>query len=99
MVDGLGFGALAVILTLPGRNGVIGRYRGDILLAIYLAYLLTILGFRCFWIEFFADSISLFIRINEFLNAAIGRSCSVGYGVFGNYRANFGLKRKYETDP
>ncbi len=39
---GLGFGALAVILTFPGRNGVIGRYRGLILLAIYLAYLLTI---------------------------------------------------------
>ncbi len=40
---GLGFGALAVILTFPGRNGIIGRYRGIILLAIYLAYLLTIL--------------------------------------------------------
>lgn len=40
---GLGFGALAVILTFPGRNGIIGRYRGIILLAIYFAYLLTIL--------------------------------------------------------
>lgn len=40
---GLGFGALTVALTFPGRDGVIGRKRGVILLALYLAYVLTIL--------------------------------------------------------
>lgn len=42
IATGLGFGALGVILTLPGKDGIIGRCRGLILLAIYLAYLITI---------------------------------------------------------
>lgn len=43
---GLGFGIATVALTFPGRDGIIGRPRGLILLAFYFAYLITILGYR-----------------------------------------------------
>jgi cation:H+ antiporter len=37
------FGALAVMLTLPDRGGAIGRWRGVLLLAVYLAYVTLVL--------------------------------------------------------
>jgi cation:H+ antiporter len=37
------FGALAVLLTLPDRGGAIGRWRGVLLLAVYLAYVTLVL--------------------------------------------------------
>lgn len=40
---GLGFGVLTVITTVPGRSGMIGRRRGALLLALYVAYLVAIL--------------------------------------------------------
>lgn len=43
VVIGLGFGALLVVAVFPRRNGLIGRRRGVLLLAIYAAYLVTIL--------------------------------------------------------
>jgi cation:H+ antiporter len=43
VVIGLGFGAVTVALTYPGRRGFIGRGRGVILLALYVAYVVTIL--------------------------------------------------------
>ncbi len=43
---GLGFGVVTVALTFPGRDGIIGRTRGLILFALYIAYLITILGYR-----------------------------------------------------
>lgn len=39
----LGFGVIAVALTLPNRRGLIHRSRGAILLALYAAYLITVL--------------------------------------------------------
>jgi cation:H+ antiporter len=36
---GLGFGAIAVLLTYPGSSGVIGRKRGIVLVILYAAYL------------------------------------------------------------
>ncbi|HMQ03068.1 MAG TPA: calcium/sodium antiporter [Pyrinomonadaceae bacterium] len=41
---GLGFGLVTVLLTFPGRDGVIGRSRGAILLVLYAAYVTTILS-------------------------------------------------------
>lgn len=40
---GLGFGALTVLATLPGRQGLLDRRRGLLLLALYAAYLAAIL--------------------------------------------------------
>jgi cation:H+ antiporter len=40
---GLGFGILVVLACYPGRAGVIERRRGALLLALYAAYLVTIL--------------------------------------------------------
>lgn len=39
----LGFGLAAVALTLPARNGTIGRPRGAVLLLVYFAYLALVL--------------------------------------------------------
>ena len=39
----LGFGFVALVFTFPGRNDFIGRYRGVMLLLLYLAYLALIL--------------------------------------------------------
>ncbi len=41
---GLGFGALTVILTFPGRGGRISRVRGLILVTLYIIYTVTILS-------------------------------------------------------
>lgn len=38
----LAFGLIAVVLTYPPRNGFIQRKRGVLLLALYIAYLITI---------------------------------------------------------
>ncbi len=38
----LAFGLVAVILTLPGRSGYIGRARGLVLLLLYLAYVVVV---------------------------------------------------------
>jgi hypothetical protein len=40
---GLGFGAMTVALIFPARDGLIGRGRGALLLALYLVYVATIL--------------------------------------------------------
>lgn len=40
---GIGFGIITVALTLPARNGVIGRSRGTMLIVLYVGYLITIL--------------------------------------------------------
>jgi cation:H+ antiporter len=40
---GLAFGVLTVLATLPGRGGWIGRRRGVLLVALFAAYLTTIL--------------------------------------------------------
>ncbi len=40
---GLGFGVLTVLAIYPGRSGLIERRRGALLLALYAAYLVTIL--------------------------------------------------------
>lgn len=40
---GIGFGIITVALTLPARNGVIGRSRGAMLIVLYVGYLITIL--------------------------------------------------------
>jgi cation:H+ antiporter len=40
---GLGFGALTVAMIYPGRDGIIGRRRGVMLLAIYAVYVVAIL--------------------------------------------------------
>lgn len=39
----LGFGALSLACTFPGRSGVIGRLRGGVLLALYAAYVVALL--------------------------------------------------------
>jgi cation:H+ antiporter len=39
----LALGVLAVALTFPPRGGVIGRYRGGMLLAVYAVYLVAVL--------------------------------------------------------
>jgi cation:H+ antiporter len=39
----LALGVLAVALTYPSRNGIIGRYRGGMLLAVYVVYLTAVL--------------------------------------------------------
>ena len=39
----LGIGWVAVMLTFPGRDGVIGRGRGAVLLVLYAAYLFAVL--------------------------------------------------------
>jgi len=43
VIIGLGFGAITVAVSLPDRGGMIGRRRGGVLLALYAAYLATIL--------------------------------------------------------
>jgi cation:H+ antiporter len=40
---GLGFGALTVTLTYPSKTGFIGRWRGFLLLTLYLIYVFVIL--------------------------------------------------------
>ena len=40
---GLGFGAITVALVFPARDGLLGRRRGALLLALYVVYLSTIL--------------------------------------------------------
>jgi cation:H+ antiporter len=40
---GLGFGALAVVLTYPAAGGVIERRRGFLLIAVYAVYVVTLL--------------------------------------------------------
>jgi cation:H+ antiporter len=40
---GLGFGAITVALVFPARDGLIGRGRGALLLALYAVYISTIL--------------------------------------------------------
>lgn len=40
---GIGFGIITVALTLPARNGAIGRSRGTMLIVLYVGYLITIL--------------------------------------------------------
>ena len=39
----LAFGVVAVVLTLPGRSGYIGRGRGVLLLALYVAYVVAVI--------------------------------------------------------
>jgi cation:H+ antiporter len=39
----LGFGAVAIALTYPGGSGLIGRLRGALLLALYAAYVASLL--------------------------------------------------------
>ena len=43
LVVGLGFGAITIVLIFPARDGLIGRGRGALLLALYLVYMATIL--------------------------------------------------------
>lgn len=43
VIVGLGFGAVTVAVTLPRRDGVIGRRRGVLLLSLYVAYVVAIL--------------------------------------------------------
>jgi cation:H+ antiporter len=43
LVVGLGFGAITVALIFPARDGLIGRWRGALLLALYVVYIATIL--------------------------------------------------------
>ena len=46
VVVALVFGFLAVAMSYPSRNGFIGRRRGGLLLALYVAYLVTVLKYR-----------------------------------------------------
>jgi hypothetical protein len=39
----LAFGLVAVMLTLPGKSGYIGRGRGVLLLALYVAYVVAVI--------------------------------------------------------
>ncbi len=41
---GLGFGVLTILLTFPGRDGIISRGRGAMLLVFYLAYTAVLLS-------------------------------------------------------
>jgi cation:H+ antiporter len=43
LVVGLGFGVITMALVFPGRDGLIGRRRGVLLLALYVVYVFTIL--------------------------------------------------------
>ncbi|HEY7496839.1 MAG TPA: calcium/sodium antiporter [Candidatus Tectomicrobia bacterium] len=43
LIVGLGFGAITMALIFPARDGLIGRWRGALLLALYMVYLSTIL--------------------------------------------------------
>ena len=43
LVVGLGFGAITIVLIFPARDGLIGRGRGALLLALYIVYMATIL--------------------------------------------------------
>jgi cation:H+ antiporter len=43
LIVGLGFGAITVALIFPARDGLIGRGRGALLLALYVVYVATIL--------------------------------------------------------
>jgi cation:H+ antiporter len=40
---GLGFGVLTVACLFPGRDGLLARKRGALLLAIYIVYVATML--------------------------------------------------------
>jgi cation:H+ antiporter len=43
LVVGLGFGIISMALVFPARDGLIGRRRGVLLLALYVVYVFTIL--------------------------------------------------------
>jgi cation:H+ antiporter len=43
LVVGLGFGAITVALVFPARDGLLGRRRGALLLALYVVYVSTML--------------------------------------------------------
>lgn len=43
LVVGLGFGTITMACVFPGRDGLIGRWRGALLLALYMVYVFTIL--------------------------------------------------------
>jgi cation:H+ antiporter len=43
LVVGLGFGVITIVLVFPASNGLIGRQRGALLLALYMVYVFTIL--------------------------------------------------------